>query len=196
MKENKFRKGQIKMIKDYIHQVKAILYTGVNRGEIKEFLGEWEHYYEGENLIIPFEGGGEVEVNPADYVIKEPSGHVYALDAVKFEEDYRENQKVEPANDDWKKNRSFSTALDWLKRGEKISRKGWNGKNMFVVYQKGYPDGIPCNKNTAEAWGMKEGELFKCEPYLQIKMVNGSHAMWVPSINDVLSNDWEIYEEE
>ena len=196
MKENKFRKGQIKMIKDYIHQVKAILYTGVNRGEIKEFLGEWEHYYEGENLIIPFEGCGEVEVNPVDYVIKEPSGHVYALDAVKFEEDYRENQKVEPANDDWKKNRSFSTALDWLKRGEKISRKGWNGKNMFVVYQKGYPDGIPCNKNTAEAWGMKEGELFKCEPYLQIKMVNGSHAMWVPSINDVLSNDWEIYEEE
>ena len=196
MKENKFRKGQIKMIKDYIHQVKAILYTGVNRGEIKEFLGEWEHYYEGENLIIPFEGGGEVEVNPADYVIKEPSGHVYALDAVKFEEDYRENQKVEPANDDWKRNRDFSTALDWLKRGEKISRKGWNGKNMFVVYQKGYPDGIPCNKNTAEAWGMKEGELFKCEPYLQIKMVNGSHAMWVPSINDVLSNDWEIYEEE
>ena len=196
MKENKFRKGQIKMIKDYIHQVKAILYTGVNRGEIKEFLGEWEHYYEGENLIIPFEGGGEVEVNPADYVIKEPSGHVYALDAVKFEEDYRENQKVEPANDEWKRNRSFSTALDWLKIGEKISRKGWNGKNMFVVYQKGYPDGIPCNKNTAEAWGMKEGELFKCEPYLQIKMVNGSHAMWVPSINDVLSNDWEIYEEE
>ena len=196
MKENKFRKGQIKMIKDYIHQVKAILYTGVNRGEIKEFLGEWEHYYEGENLIIPFEGGGEVEVNPADYVIKEPSGHVYALDAVKFEEDYRENQKVEPANDDWKRNRNFSTALDWLKIGEKISRKGWNGKNMFVVYQKGYPDGIPCNKNTAEAWGMKEGELFKCEPYLQIKMVNGSHAMWVPSINDVLSNDWEIYEEE
>ena len=184
------------MIKDYTHEVKAIQYTGVNREEIKEFLGEWEHYYEGENLIIPFEGGGEVEVNPADYVIKEPSGHVYALDAVKFEEDYRENQKVEPANDDWKRNRNFSTALDWLKRGEKISRKGWNGKNMFVVYQKGYPDGIPCNKNTAEAWGMKEGELFKCEPYLQIKMVNGSHAMWVPSINDVLSNDWEIYEEE
>ena len=196
MKENKFRKGQIKMIKDYIHQVKAILYTGVNRGEIKEFLGEWEHYYEGENLIIPFEGGGEVEVNPADYVIKEPSGHVYALDAVKFEEDYRENQKVEPANDEWRRNRNFSAVLAWFKSGERISRKGWNGKNMFVVYQKGYPDGIPCNKNTAEAWGMKEGELFKCEPYLQIKMVNGSHAMWVPSINDVLSNDWEIYEEE
>ena len=184
------------MVKDYNHEVKAIQYTGVNKDEIRGFLGEGMHHYEGENLIILFDEGGELEVNPVDYIIKESSGHVYALDPIKFEEDYKENEPCEcmPTNDEWKKNRSFSTALDWLKRGEKISRKGWNGKNMFVVYQKGYPDGIPCNKNTAEAWGMKEGELFKCEPYLQIKMVNGSHAMWVPSINDVLSNDWEIYE--
>ena len=99
------QKESVKMIKDYIHEVKAIQYTGVNRDEIKDFLGEWEHYYEGENLVIPFEGGGEVEVNPADYVIKEPSGHVYALDAIKFEEDYRENEpcKVAPANDEWKR---------------------------------------------------------------------------------------------
>ena len=44
---------------------------------------------------------------------------------------------------------------------------------------------------TAKAWGLKEGDLFKCEPYLQIKMVNGSHAMWVPSINDILAEDWD-----
>lgn len=87
---------------------------------------------------------------------------------------------------------NFSSALAFLKEGKKVCRKGWNGKGMFVVYQKGYPAGIPCNKNTAEAWGMKEGELFKCEPYLQIKMVNGSHSMWVPSINDILSDDWMI----
>ena len=87
---------------------------------------------------------------------------------------------------------NFGQALESVKLGSKIAREGWNGKNMFVVYQKGYPDGIPCNKNTAQAWGMEEGELFKCEPYLQIKMVNGSHAMWVPSINDVLADDWAI----
>lgn len=91
---------------------------------------------------------------------------------------------------------NFSSALNLVKKGHKICRDGWNGKGMFVVYQKGYPQGIPCNAQTAKAWGMKEGELFKCEPYLQIKMVNGSHAMWVPSINDLLAEDWEVLEDE
>ena len=122
------------MVKNYNHKVTAIQYTGVNRDEIKEFLGEWGHYYENEFLVIPFEGGGEVEVSPSDYVIKELSGHVYALDPIKFEEDYKENEPCEglSANDNWKKNRSFSAAIEWLKRGEKISRKGWNGKGMYL----------------------------------------------------------------
>lgn len=85
---------------------------------------------------------------------------------------------------------NFGQAIEIAKSGGKIARDGWNGKGMFVVYQKGYPQGIPCNKQTAEAWGMNEGDLFICNPYLQIKNVNGSHSMWVPSINDVLSDDW------
>jgi hypothetical protein len=86
----------------------------------------------------------------------------------------------------------FGYALNCLKNGKKVARKGWNGKGMFVVYQKGYPQGIPCNKQTAEAWGMNEGDLFKCEPYLQIKNAQGSHSMWVPSIGDVLAEDWKL----
>lgn len=86
---------------------------------------------------------------------------------------------------------NFGQALEKVKAGEKIFRLGWNGKDMFVVYQKGYPDGISCNQQTAKAWGLKEGDLFKCDPYLQIKTANGSHAMWVPSIGDILSEDWE-----
>lgn len=43
----------------------------------------------------------------------------------------------------------------------------------------------------SKSMGLNEGDLFKCEPYLQIKMVNGSHAMWVPSINDILAEDWD-----
>lgn len=86
----------------------------------------------------------------------------------------------------------FGEALRMLKQGKRMTRKGWNGKGLFVVYQKGYPQGIPCNRQTAEAWGMNEGDLFKCEPYLQISTVDGSHAMWVPSIRDCLADDWEI----
>ena len=88
----------------------------------------------------------------------------------------------------------FGKALEALKNGKKVAREGWNGKVMFVVYQKGYPNGIPCNKQTAEACGMNEGDLFKCNPYLQIKNVDGSHSMWVPSINDCLAEDWIVVE--
>lgn len=87
---------------------------------------------------------------------------------------------------------SFGDAIDILKLGLRVSRKGWNGPNQCVAYQKGYPEGIPCNKNTAEAWGMEEGDLFKCRPYFQLKCVDGSFQMWVPSISDCLAEDWYI----
>lgn len=85
---------------------------------------------------------------------------------------------------------NFEKALKLLKMGNKLQRTGWNGKGMFVVLQKGYPQGIPCNKQTAEAWGMQEGDLFKCNPYFQIKQPDGSHSMWTPSVGDLLSEDW------
>lgn len=87
---------------------------------------------------------------------------------------------------------NFGQALEKVKAGEKIYREGWNGRGMFIVYQKGYPDGIPCNAQTAKAWNMKEGDLFKCNPYLQIKQVDGTHSMWVPSIGDILAEDWDM----
>lgn len=89
---------------------------------------------------------------------------------------------------------NFSKALELLKQDKKLARRGWNGRGMFVVRQKGYPNGIPCNKQTAEIWGLKEGDLFKCNPYLQIKNVDGSHSMWVPSTGDLFAEDWEVVE--
>ena len=87
---------------------------------------------------------------------------------------------------------TFEQVLPLIKQGEKAFRLNWNGHSMFVVMQKGYPNGIPCNKQTAEAWGLNEGDLFKVNPYLQIKCADGSHAMWVPSIGDIFADDWEI----
>lgn len=86
----------------------------------------------------------------------------------------------------------FGQVLELMKEGSKAFRLGWNGKGMFAVYQKGYPEGIPCNKQTAEAWGLNEGDLFKVRPYLQLKCADGTHAMWTPSTSDVLADDWEI----
>ena len=89
---------------------------------------------------------------------------------------------------------NFGLAIEAAKMGKRIARKGWNGKNMSVAYQKGYPDGIPCNKNTAEAWGMQEGELFKCRPYLQMRCADGTFQMWLATQSDILADDWYVVE--
>jgi len=121
--------------------------------------------------------------DPADegYLVKYPDGYESWSPRKIFEESYRECDAM-----------TFGLALEAAKKGCHIARIGWNGKGLFVVYQKAYPSGIPCNAQTAKAWGMQEGELFCCEPYLQIKTVDGSHAIWVPSITDCLADDWMI----
>lgn len=149
--------------------VKMIEAEPMNLGSYNKFKG-W---------TIPSDENPERE----GYKVVYPDGYVSWSPKEIFEEAYRKTDGL-----------TFGLAIEAMKKGFKVARQGWNGKGMFVVYQKGYPDGIPCNAQTAKAWGMNEGDLFKCEPYLQIKMVNGSHAMWVPSINDALAEDWRIVE--
>ena len=86
----------------------------------------------------------------------------------------------------------FGEALRKAKQGSLIARKGWNGKGMAVAYQPGYPEGIPCNRNTAQTWKVPEGTLFKCRPYLQMRCADGSFQMWLASQSDILADDWYI----
>lgn len=143
---------------------------------------------QGEMYIKTLEGDHHASVG--DYIIRGVNGELYPCKPDIFDKTYEFVYSPEAKPTDFV--HSFSWALDRLKEGKRIHRSGWNGKGMFAVMQKGYPDGIPCNKQTAEAWGLNEGDLFRCEPYMQLKMVNGSHSMWVPSVNDCLSNDWAI----
>lgn len=87
---------------------------------------------------------------------------------------------------------NFSKALEFLKEECKVSRSGWNGKGMYVVLQKGYLDGIPINKNTAEATGIPEGTMIKFLPYLMMKTVDDSFVPWLASQTDLLADDWGI----
>ena len=156
-------------MKKYIG-TKMIEAREMNRGDYNKYRG-W---------TVP------ADENPEDegYLVRYSDGYESWSPKKQFEEAYRECNCM-----------TFGIALELLKKGFRVARKGWNGKGLSVVYQKGYPQGIPCNKQTAKAWGMKEGDLFKCEPYLQISTVDGSHAMWVPSIRDCLAEDWTIVEE-
>lgn len=87
---------------------------------------------------------------------------------------------------------NFGEAIKAAKEGKKITRRGWNGKGMYVIYRTGYPEGIPCNKNTAKALGVEEGTKIVIRPYLQMYCADGTYQMWLASQSDILAEDWEI----
>lgn len=126
-------------------------YVGTKQIEARTMTRGAYNYYRG--WPIP----SDEDPNDRGYLVKYLDGYESWSPEKQFNEAYR------PCD-----NMTFGIALEMLKKGSKVARKGWNGKGMFVVFQKGYPDGIPCNKQTAETWGISEGDLFKCAPYLQI----------------------------
>lgn len=89
---------------------------------------------------------------------------------------------------------NFSNALEHVKQGAHIARAGWNGKGMYVTYQKGYPDGIPINANTAQATGIEQGTVVKFSPYLMMKTAadEPTFVPWLASQTDILADDWEV----
>ena len=100
----------------------------------------------------------------------------------------------------------FGGALQALKASFHVARDGWNGHGLYVTLQDGYPDGIAINGNTAESTGLPEGTVAAFAPYLMLYRPaynefgrtgqGGSHPAsfvpWVPSMGDVLAEDWRI----
>ena len=88
--------------------------------------------------------------------------------------------------------RDFGGALKALKAGKKVTRSGWNGSGMYVILMPGYPDGIPCNENTAKAHNVLVGTPLVFRPYFQLFTAQGDIAMWAPSGSDALAEDWIV----
>ena len=71
---------------------------------------------------------------------------------------------------------NFGEAIEALKDGERVCRKGWNGANQWLALQM--PD---------EHSKMKH-------PYIYISPVNGQLVPWLASQTDMLSEDWVLAE--
>lgn len=89
--------------------------------------------------------------------------------------------------------RDFGVALQLLRGGDRVTRRGWNGKGMYIVLQAGYPDGIPINENTSRATGLATGTVCKFRPYLMMWTADQTFVPWVASQTDVLAHDWEVF---
>ena len=94
----------------------------------------------------------------------------------------------------------FGEALDRLKAGDRIARRGWNGKGMWLSLS-GPLEGrrIPYDKfwsanNAAYAHGLPDREA-NVLPCITMKTADGSILMgWLASQTDLLSEDWVIVE--
>jgi len=68
----------------------------------------------------------------------------------------------------------FGGALKNLKAGNRMARKGWNGKDMYIELQ------VPDENSKMTL------------PYIYMKTVQGDLVPWLASQTDMLSDDWQL----
>ena len=88
----------------------------------------------------------------------------------------------------------FSEALVKIRLGQRVARRGWNGKGMWVGFMPGYPGGISANAATQELLGVDRPIMVKISSYLVMWTVTGELVPWVASQTDILALDWELVE--
>lgn len=87
---------------------------------------------------------------------------------------------------------NFGQAIEALKAGELVTRKGWNGKNQYVYLIKGETIRFAFRKTYGEPETEEEAAL-EFTDVLAIKTTNNKIQVgWLASQTDMLSNDWEV----
>lgn len=160
--------------------VKEINATPMSRAAYNLFRG-WQlpadENGEDEGYLVEYIDGGQA--NTATY-----KGYVSWSPKDVFERAYKPTEGM-----------TFGLALEALKKGCKVARRGWNGKGMWLIL-------VPGQKEVALRQGTPYGDalaLTSCEilPHIDMWTTNahGRRAMlpgWLASQTDMLSDDWEV----
>lgn len=125
-------------------------------------------------------------VDKDGYIVKYPDGYISWSPKHVFEEAYKQCD-----------NMTFGFAIDAMKRGYKVARKGWAGKSMFIYIQ----DGSRCETENLRNDAIKDYckdrviQHVKINPHIDMKAEDCSLVIgWNPSQADMLSDDWFIVE--
>lgn len=161
-------------MKQYIG-TKIIKAKAMTRGEYNIFRG-W---------TIP------KDENPADegYLVEYSDGYISWSPKKQFEEAYRECD-----------NMTFGLAIEALKKGLKVARKGWNGKGMYLwlLPEAKIPKEWCRDKKLLECFGDKDELLCLGSIRMYTHDSTGRTAVltgWLASQSDMLSEDWYIVSE-
>ncbi len=156
---------------------KAVKWDKTNLEEVLELAGT-TGVVDGESLFLNLKDNtkGNI-VRPGHYVIREGFGDPLVLGPDKFADQYTFG-------------RSYSWALDMLKTGHRVCRKGWNGKGMWlmwIVSSIARPhDELRkfCNDNDLES--------MPTLPWIGMKTADNCFVPWLCSQTDALAEDWEL----
>lgn len=86
---------------------------------------------------------------------------------------------------------TFGLALEALKKGQKVARAGWNGKNMFLYYVPA--NEYPAQRNVLQTMvGVFENDMVPYGAYIAMKTAQNNVVPWLASQTDMLANDWSI----
>lgn len=98
---------------------------------------------------------------------------------------------------------NFGQALEALKEGKLVARKGWNGKGMFLAYKQGHPVNAflqpshPDEPIVGES-NLQPGQMLS---FIVMKTAGVSsywgegyadYVPWLASQTDILAEDWEL----
>ena len=137
------------------------------------------HHYIGTKIVSAW--AAEKDGQPG-YGVKYEDGYTSWSPKETFEAAYRDIEGDTQAL-------NFGDAVHLLKEGKKLARAGWNGKGMFVFLVVG----STFNVSRAPLLGIfPEGTQINYKPHIDIKNVDGSISTWVPSIGDVMAEDWLV----
>ena len=83
---------------------------------------------------------------------------------------------------------AFGAAIEYLKRGRKVSRAGWNGKNQYIQLA------------SAISYKTPDGEIVNCEhdatgnQAIAFVGTSGVQMGWLASQAEMLAEDWRLTE--
>lgn len=132
----------------------------------------------------------EGAVDSEGYIVRYEDGYTSFSPKVVFEKAYHVFNDM-----------SFGMAIDALRIGLAIRRKGWNGKGMFVVKQipahiteEIIPKMQSLPQSAKDIIMSRENKVIDYTSQMLIINLDGRADSWVPSVSDVFAEDWEVVE--
>lgn len=84
----------------------------------------------------------------------------------------------------------FSAALRLLRDGKRMTRRGWNGKGMWLLLVPGSSITVAAGRPLGDAVPELVGETVEYAPHIDLVTASGDLVPWVPSQADLLADDW------